>query len=222
MVHVLEEGETSMHFNGIVFADDPRSLMNSLIHENGEPPAEVWLPLDVAGETGRSGWQTIVPDPEEAAYPWPFTVEDWVHCAWPTTFLRERLGPCAILGDEAIHSLGVDHRNVSRQHGQWQAKVPRFFTTIGDHWSMQRLPDRYVLVTTSGRICASTTVGDLALEATLKKAGPCLVVGPDGPVFYDEGFGPGKEDFESRRLEAAAPLMQLPSETLVSLVDWHG
>lgn len=211
-----------MHFNGIVIADDPKSLMNSLIHHNGNPPAEVWLPLDVTHETGQSGWQTIIPYPDEAAYPWPYAVRDWVHCVWPTAFLREQLGPYALLADAAIDSAGVDQQNIEKRDGRWYAQVPRFFDTIGDYWSMQRLPERYALVTISGRVCASTTLGDLDLEATLNEAGPCLIVGPEGPVFYDEGFGPGKEDFEQRRALAAAPLMQLPPETPVSLVDWHG
>lgn len=211
-----------MHFNGIVMAADPTPLMTSLIHEYGYPPADVWLPLDVTGPAARSGWQTVTPYPEDAARPWPFKEENWVHCAWPTSFLREQLGPCAILNDAAINQRGVEHFNVQQRGGRWCAQVPRFFDTIGDHWSLQTHPDRYALVTTSGRICSSTTVGELDLAATLVKAGPCLIVGPDGPVFYDEGFGPGKEDFADRRMKAAAPLMDLPPDRLVSLVDWHG
>lgn len=212
-----------MHFNGIVIADDPATLMNSLIHPYGNPPAEVELPLDVVGETARSGWQAVIPLPEEASWPMPYTVEDWVHCVWPTAFLRERLGPCAILDEStAVNGRGVDHTHVSQRNGQWYALVPRFFDTIGDHWSLQRNWDRYALVTTSGDVCASTTVGELDLEATLAKAAPWLIVGPDGPVFYDRRFRISKEETDETRLQSATPLMDLPAKTLVSLVDWHG
>ena len=101
-----------MHFHGYVFANDPKPLMDSLIHFNGEPPAEVWLPLVVGDDTGRSGWTKVEPEDWEREIPYPYRVEDWVHCVWSTTFLRERLGPYALLSDEALDSAGVSHRNV--------------------------------------------------------------------------------------------------------------
>ncbi len=211
-----------MHCQAIVFGDHPERLMDSLIQTSGQMPADVSVPLEVTDSSGRSGWHTVNDGHRQFSAQSAYGYGNWVHCAWPTSFLREQLGPCAILNDAAINQRGVEHFNVQQRGGRWCAQVPRFFDTIGDHWSLQTHPDRYALVTTSGRICSYTTVGELDLAATLVKAGPCLIVGPDGPVFYDEGFGPGKEDFADRRMKAAAPLMDLPPDTLVSLVDWHG
>ena len=50
-----------MHFHGYVFSDEPDTLMDSLIHVNGHPPGDVWLPLDVASDHSRSGWIAVQP-----------------------------------------------------------------------------------------------------------------------------------------------------------------
>lgn len=212
-----------MHFRGFVFANNPEPLMNSLIHFDGEPAAEVWLPLVVGDDSARSGWTKVEPEDWEREIPYPYTVEDWVHCVWPTTFLRERLGPCALLGDEALDSTGVSHRNVKRIDGEWRAAVPRFFDTIGDHWSFLWSTEHVALVTLTGRKCHTTAVEGLDLQASLDLGTPSLIVGPEGPVFYDVSFGPeDREAYRARVEAAAAPLLGLPPDTRVSVVDWHG
>ena len=204
-----------MHFTGFVAADEPAKLMRSLIHQDGDSPAEVWVPLDVAGP-GRCGWQQV--SEADSRYP----EEDWVHCAWPTPFLRKTLGPYAILGDEGIATRGVSREFVKRRNGVWQAKIPRFFDTIGDHWSIERRDDRFGLVTKSGSVGGIVMIEDLDLERSLEKAGPCLLVGPQGPLFYDEGFRSSRESFLRRRREAAQAFLDLPSDMCVLQVDWHG
>ena len=42
-----------MHFHGYVFANEPKLLMDSLIHFNGEPPAEE--DAGAGDDTARSG-----------------------------------------------------------------------------------------------------------------------------------------------------------------------
>ena len=212
-----------MHFHGYVFANEPKPLMDSLIHFNGDPPAEVWLPLVVGDNTARSGWTKVEPEDWERELPSPYGVEDWVHCVWPTTFLRERLGPYALLSDEALDSAGVSHRNVKLLDGQWCAAVPRFFDTIGDHWSYLRSTEYAALVTFGGHRSNNLALWELDLDASLDVGAPSLIVGPDGPVFYDVSFRPEDPKAYRARVEAAAaPLLDLPRDTRVSVVDWHG
>lgn len=212
-----------MHFRGYVFGDAAESLMNSLIHRDGHPPGDLWLPLDVTSEHARSGWIAVEPEDWQREIPRPYTVDRSVHCVWPTAFLREQLGPLAMLGDGALSSIGVCRRNVRRMDGNWYAAVPRFFDTIGDHWSIPLADEHSALVTLDGGMAWTTTVGDFDLQASVDLSAPWLVVGPDGPVFYDVSFEP--EDPAARRariIAAAAPLLALPSDTPVILVDWHG
>ncbi len=212
-----------MHFHGYVFANDPEPLMNSLIHFYGEPPAEVWLPLAVDQGSSRSGWITVEAEDWERDIPFPYTVDDWVHCVWPTTFLRDQLGPQALLGDEALDSTGVSHRNVKHMGDQWCAAVPRFFDTIGDHWSYLHPREHAALVTVSGDRSNHVALWELDLDATLDLSHPSLIVGPDGPVFNDVSFGPeDRTSYRARVEAAAAPMLELPRHTRVSLVDWHG
>lgn len=212
-----------MHFHGWVISNDPEPLMDSLIHLYGEPPADVWLPLDIDESYARSGWTKVEPEQWERDAPFPYTVEDWVHCVWPTAFLRERLGPYALLSDQALDSVGVNHRNVKLVDGQWLAAVPRFFDTIGDAWSFVHSTQYATFVSLGGQTSDSTTVGELDLDASLDLGLPCLVVGPEGPVHYDVSFKPvGPEVARARVRSAVAPLLDLPRETRVSAVDWHG
>lgn len=210
-----------MHFRGFVFDSDPAHLMRSLIQVEGEPPAEVWLPLVVREESARSGWAWGGSDDGEGGS--AGADEERLHCAWPTRFLRERLGPYALLGDRALDSTGVHHRNVKRIEGQWSAAVPRFFRTIGDHWSLLSSHELTALAATNGQLASTLTVADLDLGASQELASPSLVVGPDGPVFYEWPWRrENRRTYRARLLAATAPLLDLPPDTPVWIVDWHG
>lgn len=210
-----------MHFMGYVFSNDPDTLMDSLIHRDGHPPGDVWLPLDVAADHSRSGWISVRLGDQQRELAWP-SADDWVNCVWPTAFLRERLGPLALMGDEALTATGICRSNVRLIDGEWFAAVPRFLDTIGDYWSF-RCDEHAALVTLRGETTGSTTVRDLDLAASLDHCGPSLVVGPEGPVFYDVSFRPGPPGaYRARVAAAATSLMDLPADTPVWLVDWHG
>ena len=49
---------------------------------------------------------------------------------------------------------------------------------------------------------------------------PELIVGPTGPVFYQDPDAQGY-NVAQRRFEATLPLMELPANTPVTLVNWH-
>jgi hypothetical protein len=213
-----------MHFNGWVFGHEVDQLMNSLTHRDGDSPAEVWLPIEDAGaiahdELGwRSGWALIHAwENDPRAEP----VEEWAEFYWPTTFLRERLGPHALLPDAPLGWAAVARRNIRRIDGAWHAAVPRFYRTVCDYWSPLRARTREALVTTSGGQRHKSTVAQIDLEASLELGGPSLIVGPEGPVFYDVSF---RDDptTPSRRRSAAEGLMRLPGDTPVTGVDFHG
>lgn len=212
-----------MHFRGYVFSNEPDTLMDSLIHVDGHPPGDVWLPLDVASDRSRSGWIAVAPPDRQLDIPGLSPADDWVNCVWPTAFLRERLGPLALLGGGALTPRGVCRRNVRCIDGDWFAAVPRFSDTIGDHWSFPLHDEHIALVTHLGEATWTTTVGELDLGASLDAGPPSLIVGPEGPVFYDVSFEPEEPGAYRARVAAAAePLMDLPPGTRVWLVDWHG
>jgi hypothetical protein len=211
-----------VHFQGYVFSNEPRILMDSLIHVDGHPPGDVWLPLDVAADGARSGWIAVQPADQQPGTPGPSAVDEWVNCVWPTAFLRKRLGPLALLGAGALTASGVCRRNVRFVDGDWFAAVPRFFGTIGDSWSFQYNAEHGALVTHRGEATWTTTVRELDLAASLDLDAPALVVGPEGPVFYEVSFTPEEpRAYRARLAAAAAPLMDLPPDTCVWLVDWH-
>lgn len=117
---------------------------------------------------------------------------------------------------------GVARKHVVEIDGQWYAAVPRFFHTVGDHWSRIIASDRPALVTISGQEVATTTVADMDLDASFKVGGPSLVVGPEGPVYHDTSWGSGdKEDSIARRRAVTEVLMTLPGDTPVTAIDFH-
>lgn len=141
---------------------------------------------------------------------------------WPTAVLRGLLGPCALLREGETDSTGVARRHIAEIDGQWYAGVPRFFHTVGDHWSRLIQADRLALVTTSGQEVPTTTVADMDLEASLKLGGPSLIVGSEGPVYHDTSWGLIDEDGSiARRRAATEVLMTLPGETPVTAIDFH-
>jgi len=208
-----------MHCQALVFGDHPDRLMDSLIQTSGHMPADVSVPLEVAEGSGRSGWHTVNAEHLQLVEPPAFEYGRWVHCVWPTAFLREHLGPHALLSDGALSSLEVPRNNVGKHDGQWWAQVPRFFRTIGVRWSTVHGSSRWQ---GDGNEDAANgaTVASLDLEYNLATHDPNLIVGPTGPVFYHDPDTQG-HDVAHRRLEAALPLMELPPSTPVTLVSWH-
>lgn len=205
-----------MHFQGLVFSDDPTPLMNSLIQTSSQPPADTSIPLSASGEHARSGWHAIASEHRQDPTT-EYGFGRFVRCVWPTEWLREQLGPYALLPDSALASCEIS--GVQKKGGQWWARIPRFFTTIGVFWSMTYQSPPWQ---SHGLFDAAdeAAVGSLDLGFSLTAHEPNLIVGPHGPVFYE---GPKKVSAEGafRRFEAARPLMDLPPSTRVTLVSWH-
>jgi hypothetical protein len=208
-----------MHCQAIVFGDHPERLMNSLIGTPDRTPADVRVPLQVDHADGRSGWHTVNADNRQLDEPSGYAYGGWVHCVWPTAFLRDHLGPHALLDDQALSSLELPRHHVQKAEGQWWARVPRFFRTVGAHWSTVPGSSRWQGDGSDDAVDGAT-VGSLDLQHNLMSHDPNLVVGPTGPVFYQRPDGGGR-DVVQRRLEAALPLMDLPPQTPVTLVSWH-
>ena len=205
-----------MHCQGLVFSDDPQRLMNSLIQTESRPPADVWTPLEIDDADGRSGWHTVPDGCRLQKHPYDYGQA--VHCVWPTAFLRDHLGPHALLPDTALSSREVPRNHVQRRDGQWWAQVPRFFETVGVIWSPKRESQWQGHHSTDA--AEGATVGSLDLLYNLETHDPNLIVGPTGPVFH-QSPGTDGDDVVRRRLEAASLLMKLPSSTPVTLVNWH-
>ncbi len=204
-----------MHCHGLVFSDDPDRLMNSLIANDRRNPADVWTPMEVETSDGRSGWHTL---PSQYRIGDSSGYGQAVHCVWPTVFLREHLGPHALLPDSALSLREVPRGDVTRRGGEWFAKLPRFFETIGVHWSATH--ESQWQGHQFADAARGATVGSLDLDYNLKTHDPNLLVGPNGPVFFQ---APGSSDLDvvRRRREAASLLMRLPKSTPVTLVSWH-
>lgn len=205
-----------MHCQALVFGDQPNRLMDSLIRTSSRMPDDVSVPLEVSDTKGHSGWHIVNSDQLQfggSGY------GSWVHCVWPTDFLRDHLGPHALLSDGALSGLEVPRHQVQKCDGLWWAHVPRFFRTIGVRWSIVNGSSRWQGI---GDMDAANgaTVATLDLEHNLATHDPNLVVGPTGPVFYQEPDTPGR-DVAQRRLDATLPLMGLPRSTPVTLVNWH-
>ena len=207
-----------MHCQAIVFGENPARLMESLIR-TAQGLDHVSVPLDVADAGGRSGWHIIGSEhrqlPDQSAYGYG----NWVHCVWPTAFLREHLGPHALLSDEMLTALEVPRDQVQKKDGQWWAKVPRYFRTIGVQWSIVYRSSRWQ-GHGSRDAADGATVSSLDLEHNLTAHDPNLIVGPTGPVFYQDPEVEGR-NVVRRRLEATLPLMRLPPSTPVNLATWH-
>lgn len=208
-----------MHCQAIVFGDHPERLMGSLIRTSGQMPADVRVPLEVDDAHGRSGWHIVSADQRQLIEEAAFEYGSWVHCVWPTAFLRDHLGPHALLSDGALSSLEVPRRHMQKQAGQWWVQVPRFFRTVGVRWSAVHDSSRWQGYGTQDAADGATT-SSLDLEYNLATHDPNLVVGPTGPVFYQDPQVEGR-DVAQRRFEATLPLMELPPSTPVTLVNWH-
>jgi hypothetical protein len=224
-VPVLRQ-EFNVHYNGWVFGHEVDRLMDSLTHPFGYSQPEVMIPMEIISDESvelpmwRSGWALVHPDPSVPI--WSPDEEDFLTITWPTPVLRDLLGPCALLGKGHTESAGVARKHVVEIDGQWYAAVPRFFHTVGDHWSRIIASDRPALVTISGQEVATTTVADMDLNASFKVGGPSLVVGPEGPVYHDTSWGSGdKEDSIARRRAVTEVLMTLPGDTPVTAIDFH-
>lgn len=205
-----------MHCQALVFGDQPNRLMDSLTSTSSRMPADVSVPLELSDGRNRSGWHTVSSRHlqfEGSGY------GNWVHCAWPTHFLREHLGPHALLSDGALSGLEVPRHHLQKADGLWWAQVPRFFRTIGVRWSIVNGASRWQGIGDSDA-ANGATVATLDLEHNLATHDPNLVVGPMGPVFFQRPDAPGR-DVAQRRWEATLPLMGLPGSTPVTLVNWH-
>ena len=198
-----------MNLDGFVFGPEDRRMLASLTHSEGVP-ADVWVPLDVHHASGRSGWHVVPRHPSPFA---AFEDKSDVHCVWPTPFLRWYLGRHALLPDAALCGRDVTRRYVKKREGIWQAKIPRFFTTVAEVW----WSDFGFHSSLSTDVAERTQVGRIDLVANLAKYNPLLIVGPNGPVFYEPG---AEEDFTSRRRAAIEPLMRLPPRTPVRLIHF--
>lgn len=203
-----------MTFNAFLFGDDWHKTLDPLVQTGDEAPAHIWVPLDVEHASGRSGWHTVR---RELSY-LRYADKSDVHCAWPTVFLRWYLGPHALLPDSAVSALDVARSRVKRREGVWHARVPRFFQTIGSDWLT---PGHWHNGKRSADAGEGSCVRRVDLEASLQAHDPVLIVGPQGPCFYEPRR---TEGFESRRWAAIVPLMQLPPRTGVQLVVFreHG
>ena len=188
----------------IVFGDQPKQLMDSLIQKSGTMPADVSVPLEVEDTGGRSGWHTVNDDHRQLGEPPAFGYGSWVHCVWPTAFLRDHLGPHALLSDEALSRLEVPCNHVHKREGQYWAQVPRFFRTVGVRWSTVYGSSRWQ-GHSSNDAGDGATVSSLDLEYNLATHDPNLIVGPTGPVFYQDPDGQG-HNVAQRRFEATLPL----------------
>jgi hypothetical protein len=208
-----------MHCQAIVFGDHPERLMDSLVATSGQMPADVSVPLERADADRRSGWHTINQDHRQLVDPSAYGYGSWVHCVWPTAFLRDHLGPYALLSDVALSALEVPRHHVHKKDGQWWVHVPRFFRTVGVRWSTVYGSSRWQ-GHSDDDAANGATVSSLDLEYNLATHDPNLIVGPTGPVFHQD---PGTEghNVAQRRLEATLPLMELPPGTPVTLVGWH-
>jgi hypothetical protein len=207
-----------MHFRGLVFSDHVLPMMNSLIHADGYGRQEVWLPLDTTsvasqGEpAARSGW-AITKTGENLEVD---VDDDWAMITWPAEFVRGRFGAHAILPPGALASANVSLSSLRVIDGTWHAGVPRYFGTIGDHWSVMGAWQGKGLIDRNGEVVDVCCVRELDFEATLAASHASLLVGPEGPVYYEWGR---KDDAQKRA--AVEELMLLPAETSVWLVDWH-
>lgn len=208
-----------MHCQALVFGENHETLMDSLMQTGARPPADVRIPLEVTTPSGHSGWHTLNDQYKQFPRGSVYEYGSWVHCVWPTDFLRDHLGPHALLDEGALSGCEVSRSAVQKQDGAFWAKVPRFFRTIGVHWSVTRAASRWQGHNTKDA-ADGARVGTLDLEHNLVTHDPNLIVGPTGPVFYQ---APQVEahDFVQRRLEAAQRLMKLPLLTPVTLVTWH-
>ena len=208
-----------MHCHALVFGDQPKRLMDSLIQTSGLLPADVSVPLELAEADSCSGWHVVNHDHRQLIDLSTYGYGNWVHCVWPTAFLREHLGPHALLSDGALSSVEIPRNHVRKHDGQWWAEVPRFFRAIGVRWSAVHDSSQWQ---SDGDEDAANgaTASTLDLEYNLNTHDPNLVVGPTGPVFYQEPGTPGR-DVTQRRLEATLPLLELPPSTPVALVNWH-
>jgi hypothetical protein len=168
--------------------------MNSLIQTSSQPPADTSIPLSASGEHARSGWHAIASEHRQDPTT-EYGFGRFVRCVWPTEWLREQLGPYALLPDSALASCEIS--GVQKKGGQWWARIPRFFTTIGVFWSMTY---QSPLWQSHGLFDAAdeAAVGSLDLGFSLTAHEPNLIVGPLGPVFYE---GP-KEGLRGRGLPA--------------------
>lgn len=208
-----------MHCQGIVFGDQPEILMDSLMQGSSLPPADVWTPLDVTGADGRSGWHNVSDQYRQDREARGYSYGTAVLCVWPTSFLREHLGPYALLSDGALSSREVPRNLVQKKDGQWRAHLPRFFQTVGVKWCREHTSSRWQ-GRSSTDAAEGATVGSLDLEYNLMTHDPNLIVGPRGPVFYQAPDSDGHHVVR-RRLDAALHLMELPGATPVTLVSWH-
>lgn len=208
-----------MHCQALVFGDQPERLMDSLTQTSGQMPSDVSVPLDVSDASGRSGWHTVNHDHRQFADPSTYGFGTWITCVWPTAFLRDHLGPHALLCDEALTSLELPRDHVRRKDGQWWAQVPRFFRTVGVRWSTVYGSSRWQ-GHSDADAANGATVSSLDLEYNLATHDPNLIVGPTGPVFYQDPTAEG-HNVAQRRLEATRALMGLPPSTPVTLINWH-
>lgn len=205
-----------MHFTGLVFGPNPQELMDALIQTPDSPTVRV--PLLAADERARSGWHSITSqytqDPHGHGY-----YSSGSRCVWPTAFLRKHLGPCALLSDTSLTTAELASHDISKKDGEWWAQVPRFFSNIGVFWMFAYRSPRW----SHGEYYTEpddATVSGIDLPYVLAEHDPNLIVGPDGPVFFE---GPQKISADSapRRLATLEPLMKLPPSTSVNLVFWH-
>jgi hypothetical protein len=100
--------------------------------------------------------------------------------------------------------------------GLWHVSVPRFFQTVGDHWSFRQQDEWMTFITRDGNQTGRTCIEDLDVEASLAQFKPSLIVGPEGPLFFD-ALSEDAGDVSA----AAHALMTLPGGTPVHAVDFH-
>ncbi|MBK6764724.1 MAG: hypothetical protein IPG68_16310 [Micrococcales bacterium] len=161
------------------------------------------VPLEVTDSGDRSGWHTVNHDHLHLIDRYAFGYGNWVHCVWPTAFLRDHLGPHALLPDQALSGLEVPRNQVHKQEGQWWARVPRFFRTVGVRWSTVYGSSRWQ--GHSGADAADgATVATSNWNTTSRPTTPTSSSDRPALVFYQDPDAEGHHVVQ-RRLEATLP-----------------
>ena len=169
-----------MNLTAWLIGDDTESILDDLTAPNGHPPAQIWVPLDATTETGsrlgryRSAWAERTTDGEQ-----------WVDFAVPADTILEAVGAQALAHPKSVTYGSALLSDVQTRDGVLMAKVPRFFSTVATEWTLEQV-GQDPLLTKLGKETTSTTVGELNLKGSFRKATgePGLVSDHRGPQLF--------------------------------------